>query len=268
MVGQVIAAFTSLCSLAWSLTAYHKALRASLPHKENMSYTGMALQFLWRFFIVAARVIALALFAARFKAWVFIVIASHWMTMFFWIRFMQTKFCDTRAEELGFNLVSAAIYIFCFLNLTEGHTRLRYLFYYLITFLEDAVLISVWYLLTQTKYVWYQRPAIFAVFSGYVIGILFQILYYLKAHPNNYAEDKTKAIRAWIPLMELLSTPNKPSSPVNSGSEPKEPTNVKGIGPSGEEIALNPTDRPTSPDSLKTACSGQNTPLVSRETNV
>ena len=255
VIGQMVAAFTSLCSLAWSLTAYHKALRASLPNKEDMSYAGMALQFLWRFFTVAARVIALALFAARFKQWIFVVIASHWMTMFFWIHFMQTKFCDTRIEELGFNLVSAAIYVFCFLNLIEGHTRLRYLFYYIITFLEDAALISVWYLLTQTKYVWYQNPAICTVFSGYILGISFQIIYYLKVHPNNHAEDKTKAIRARIPLSELRSGRNQPALRGNSGTELKEPIQVKGIDPSGEEVLLNSNDRLNSPESLRTLIS-------------
>ena len=71
------------------------------PKQRKYELFRMALQFLWRFFTVAARVIALALFAARFKRWVFIFVASHWMTMFCWIRFMQTKFCDTRVEELG-----------------------------------------------------------------------------------------------------------------------------------------------------------------------
>ena len=137
---------------------------------------------------------------------------------------MQTKFCDSRIEELGFNAVSAAIYIFCYLNLIEGHTRLRYLLYYIITFLEDAALISTWYLLTQTKYVWYQNPAICAVFSGYVLGIVFQMSYYVKFHPNNYAEDKTKAIRTWIPLRELRSAPNQHASEGTTGAKLQAPT--------------------------------------------
>ena len=218
VVGQAVASVTSLCSLAWSLTAYHKALRASLPNKRNMTYGGMALQFCWRFFTVAARVIALALFAARFSHWVFVVIASHWMTMFVWIRAMATDFCDTRVEELGFNLVAAAIYVFCYLNLIEGHTRLRYVFYYSVTFLEDALLISVWYMFTQTRYVWYQSPAIAAVFSGYVIGITFQVIYYLKAHPNNFPPDKSKAIRPWIPPKEILTAPRQ--KPRSEGDAP------------------------------------------------
>ena len=280
VIGQALASLTSLCSLAWSLTAYHKALRASLPTKKKMTYTGMFLQFFWRFFVVAARVIALALFAARFKAWVFVVIASHWMTMFFWIRFMETKFCDTRAEELGFNLVTAAIYIFCFLNLVEGHTRLRYLFYYIITFIEDAALITTWYLLTQTKYIWYQNPAICAVFLGYVVGMFFQVIYYLKAHPNNFVEnsdgsDQKNPIRLWIPMKELLSpSGNQTNNQNHADTELVEPTAVKGINLTTEDITLHVNDRPKSgegerPVSSASKRSGQNVPLVqNRETNV
>lgn len=270
VVGQGIASFTSLCSLAWSLTAYHKALRASLPHKNNMSYAGMALQFFWRFFVVAARVIALAMFASRFKAWVFVVIASHWVTMFIWIRIMQTSFCDTRLEEFGFNGVCAAIYIFCYLNLIEGRTRLRYLFYYIITFLEDGALISVWYLLTQTRFLWYQNPAICTVFGGYVIGITFQIVYYLKFHPNNIASDKSRAIK-WIPLKELCSGTSRPERGGNNLTELQEPAQVRPTATRNLEDSSNPTK---SPESVKTASStseitGLSTPLIrNRETNV
>ncbi len=57
---------------------------------------------------------------------------------------MQTSFCDSKPEELGFNAVAAVIYIFCYLNLVEGHTRLRYFFYYVVTFIEDGSLILTW----------------------------------------------------------------------------------------------------------------------------
>ncbi len=240
-----------------------------------MRYSGMALQFLWRFFTVAARVIALALFAARFKAWVFLIIASHWMTMFIWIRFMQTKFCDTRVEELGFNLVAAAIYVFCFLNLIEGHTRLRYFIYYCLTFVEDAGLISTWYLFSQTKYRWYQNPAICAVFIGYVLGITFQVIYYLKAHPNNFAEDKSKAIRTWIPFKELIS-PEKNKMPQEnsvSGREGKNSGNALQNGDApGERSQQNLTNVQVEiPDPAEPA--GYHTPLMqgsphSRESSV
>ena len=92
-------------------------------------------------------------------------------------------------------------------------------------------------------------------------------------HPNNHAEDKTKAIRAWIPLKELRSGRNQPAVQANSGTELKEPIQVKGIDPSGEEILLNSSDRPKSPESLHTVSSasdmrGQNSPLIHKETNV
>ena len=130
VVGQTASCVTSLFSVAYTLTAYQRALRISLNSKAKMTFCGMALHFFGQLFIIASRVLALAMFATVHRYWVFVVAGCHWMVMFVWILVQRTHFCHTKCQEFFFNLVMAIIYTFCYINLIEGHTRLRYIFYY------------------------------------------------------------------------------------------------------------------------------------------
>ena len=206
------------------MCAYHRALRFSLPSKYNMTWTGVILQFLWHFFTIGARIIAIAMFASYFKAWIFVLAGAHWCAMLVWILIQSTSFCDTKCAEFFFNVVAALVYVFCYFNLTEGHTRLRYLFYYTIVYSENAAMILVWYIFTQTLDIWYHSYAMVAVLAGFFIGIFFQVVYYLKYHPNNLPPcDKNRRIRLWVPLDELVGDQSETSelemSDMTDGSE-------------------------------------------------
>ena len=212
VIAQIASCTASLISLAWSQVAYHRSLRLSLYHKGNMSNLGSAVQFFWRAFTICSRILAMAMFASRFKYWLFVFLAVHWVLMVVWTQFMKSNFCNTKCEEFFFRLVMAAVYIFAFLNLSEGHTRLRYLFYYTLMYLENAGMIVAWYVPTSTLNLWYRIPVIAVVFGGFIFGIILQISYYLTCHPNNYLEDKEKHIkvcRSWNELMKKPELPKK-----------------------------------------------------------
>lgn len=82
---QSFSSLTSLLSLAWSLTCYQRTLRYAMPDKPQMSVGGSATLFSWHTCQVAARVLALALFANAYKQEVFIVLGGHWALMTIWI---------------------------------------------------------------------------------------------------------------------------------------------------------------------------------------
>ncbi|XP_077991539.1 XK-related protein 6-like [Glandiceps talaboti] len=176
-------ACVSLVSLAWALAAYHKALRESRDDKENISYVGIVFQMTWRLFTVAARVIALALFASIFLWAVFIIVIVHWLGMTLWLVVQKTEFCGTGVEEILFDGVIGIVYIFCFFNMKEGRTRYRMATFYCIIFVENSFLIGLWYWQKEEDYV-YTIPALFFVWGGFVIGIFCMILYYLCCHPT------------------------------------------------------------------------------------
>ena len=208
VIGQVVSCMASLFSVSWSMVAYHRALRLSLDDKRNMTFGGMALQFFWHSFIIAARVLILALFAARFSFWVAVVVGAHWVVMLIWILYQDTRFCLNRCQEFWFNIVIACVYVFTYLNLIEGHTRLRYILYYCIVYFENFVMVITWYMFEHTEATALMPAAITVVLGGFLIGILFQVIYYTCFHPNNtHPVNPAKRIHWCLSCTELLNKP-------------------------------------------------------------
>lgn len=124
--------------------SYSKSLRISLPNKVPMTYWSIAIMFFWEFFSVTARMLALALFTSAFVKYVGLVCLAHWAFMTSWIISMQTNFCNTKFEELGFNAVLGVIFIFCYFNPIDNATRYRYLAFYFFMFFENTALMALW----------------------------------------------------------------------------------------------------------------------------
>ena len=135
---------------------------------------GMAVQFLWRIHVIAARVAALALFASQFTWVIFAVCGAHWLAMFAWIISMRTTFCDNRCEELGYNAVLAIMYIFCYFNPVDSPTRYRYTFFYSFIFLENSFLLLFWWL--RAGDLWYRSAAISVHYVAFFVGIVFMVI--------------------------------------------------------------------------------------------
>ena len=194
-----------MVSLAWSPVAYHRALRRLLPDVCNMTKPGMALQFGWHFFTIGARVIAMSLFASVFTYWVFIIVVIHWGVMYIWILLQEWTFSDSQPRsQQCLNVVMAMVYVFCQVALVDGHTRMRYLVYYVIVFTENTVMILLWYTTSATMDWWYITPALITVFVGFFVGIAFQMIYYRWFHPNSCPScPDGRPIRLWVPWKKL-----------------------------------------------------------------
>ena len=154
--------------------------------------------------MVGSRILCLALFASVYGYWIFIVCGCHWFIMLVWMLWLKSNFCSSRCLEFFFNMVIAAVHVFCFVNVIEGNTRLRYLLYYTIIFSENIGLTFGWYIFAHTESIWYLEAAISIIIGGFFLGLFFQILYYVFFHPNNYPPfHRHKRIRLWIPLRDL-----------------------------------------------------------------
>ncbi|XP_070555145.1 XK-related protein 6-like [Ptychodera flava] len=222
----VTSACVSLVSLSWSLAAYHKALRESRDDKENINYGGVALQILWRLFTVAARVIALALFASVYLWAVFVIVFVHWLGMTMWLIVQKTDFCPTGAEEIIFDGVIGIVYIFCFFNMKEGKTRYRSTIYYSITFFENVALIGLWYWRREEDYV-YTYAAIAFVIGGFFLGMIFMAIYYLCLHPTGNIQCCPSRKRpARTPSFELGTMVDGPPDVVDSAAKGARKTEV------------------------------------------
>ncbi|XP_054250590.1 XK-related protein 4 [Indicator indicator] len=182
---QGLTAAASLVSLAWALASYQKALRDSRDDKKPISYMAVIIQFCWHFFTIAARVITFALFASVFQLYFGIFIVLHWCIMTFWIVHCETEFCITKWEEIVFDMVVGIIYIFSWFNVKEGRTRCRLFIYYFVILLENTALSALWYLYKAPPISdAFAIPALCVVFSSFLTGIVFMLMYYAFFHPN------------------------------------------------------------------------------------
>lgn len=178
-------AAASLVSLAWALASYQKALRDSRDDKKPISYMAVVIQFCWHFFTIAARVITFALFASVFQLYFGIFIVLHWCIMTFWIVHCETEFCITKWEEIVFDMVVGIIYIFSWFNVKEGRTRCRLFIYYFVILLENTALSALWYLYKAPQIAdAFAIPALCVVFSSFLTGVVFMLMYYAFFHPN------------------------------------------------------------------------------------
>ncbi|XP_030015400.1 XK-related protein 4 [Sphaeramia orbicularis] len=182
---QGMTAAASLVSLAWALASYQKALRESRDDKKPISYLAVIIQFCWHFFTIAARVITFALFASVFQLYFGIFIVLHWCIMTFWIVHCETDFCISKWEEIVFDMVVGIIYIFSWFNVKEGRTRCRLFIYYLVILVENAALSTLWYLYRSPHTTdAFAVPALCVIFSSFLTGVVFMLMYYAFFHPN------------------------------------------------------------------------------------
>ena len=220
---QIISLLSSWFILAYTLIGFNRVLRLSqYPKKASYgtgisSYVPVIPQLLWRLCTIAARVVALVLFATHFRAWVFLVMGIHWIMMVVGLSWQNSQYCTivdntskarpSRPLELCFRIMMGFVHIFCFLNLIEGHTRLRIFVFYLIMYAENIAITLVWYLASPAEITvqWYAMAGIAVVFITPVVGISFMVVYYMCFHPNNKQErpDHVQEIRLWVPFENL-----------------------------------------------------------------
>ncbi|XP_077412605.1 XK-related protein 4 [Vanacampus margaritifer] len=182
---QGMTAAASLVSLAWALASYQKALRESRDDKKPITYLAVVIQFCWHFFTIAARVITFALFASVFQLYFGIFIVLHWCIMTFWIVHCETDFCISKWEEIVFDMVVGIIYIFSWFNVKEGRTRCRLFIYYLVILVENAALSALWYIYRSPHPTdSFAVPALCVIFSSFLTGVVFLLMYYAFFHPN------------------------------------------------------------------------------------
>uniref|UniRef100_A0A1A8E182 XK-related protein n=1 Tax=Nothobranchius kadleci TaxID=1051664 RepID=A0A1A8E182_NOTKA len=182
---QGMTAAGSLFSLAWALASYQKALRESRDDKKPITYLGVIIQFCWHFFTIGARVVTFALFASVFQLYFGIFIVLHWCIMTFWIVHCETDFCISKWEEIVFDMVVGIIYIFSWFNVKEGRTRCRLTTYYLVILVENTALSTLWYLYRSPETTdAFAVPALCVIFSSFLTGLVFMLMYYAFFHPN------------------------------------------------------------------------------------
>lgn len=217
---QFFSIFSSLLSMGYALAGYQRCLRnqqfifcleTNKPLRRPMSWFSTIMQFLWYLFLIAPRVLAMAIFASTFRSWFFMIIFTHWLIMYSWILRLKTNYCITsesrynaREEifEKFYDFVCSFIYIFVYFNLKSGSTRYRYLIYYIIFYSENLIFSISYFLFSKETNLIYKLSMLLVVIIGFWIAITFQIVYYLYCHPSQDFRICVKDSKSCITISE------------------------------------------------------------------
>lgn len=195
---QGIAIASSLFSLAWSLCSYQRSLRYSLPAKRNLNLSATVTLFLWHLCSIAARVLAISLCASVYPMYVAAGCLAHWSLMTLWLIWQQTEACYTRCEELLFDMVLGAVYIFTFFNVKDQPTRYKYALFYTVCGVENCALIAAWFVKADSR-LWWHQPGIVAQLLLFSMSVLLMLAYYRFFHPSLSSPAGTTAAENWTP---------------------------------------------------------------------
>ncbi|XP_057336709.1 XK-related protein 6 isoform X1 [Microplitis mediator] len=199
---QLISIISSLGSMGWAMSSYHRIIRLAQGDKENINCAGQAIQFLWHFFITVSRIVSISAAAAIFTIYTTIFCFIHWFIMTLWILSKPAgviQFCRNQSrdphtpitiyERIGYHLFSAilgVVYVFTYLKPAEGATFYKHIFYYTICGIENVSACIVW-AIADYKTVLFLRYYILVIclcIVPFVLGIICMIVYYKFFHPT------------------------------------------------------------------------------------
>lgn len=138
----------------------------------------------WRMGEVTSRILCLVVFTTVYSYWIFLIIGLHGITM---LVCLCTAILDmlqeagyTRTRQNLTAIMVAYIFTFVFINFkSQENSVFKYVFYYTVMFLENAVLLIVWYLHADELYTGaFDKHVILAVSaSAFGVGIVSLIIY-------------------------------------------------------------------------------------------
>lgn len=188
LIHQLLSIISSFVSMAWSMASYHRSVRFVLETKGNISKMGTVMQFMWHFLVTVSRILSISCLASICYRSAVGGLACHWLVMTLWLCVSEkTQFCNNqKCFDIIFFSVFGLVYTFTHVNISDGKTRCKYIFFYTLCFLENIVATFVWMFLAEEimKNSYYYVPIIVLNIVPFITGIIFMITYYKVFHPS------------------------------------------------------------------------------------
>ncbi|KAM7338343.1 endoplasmic reticulum membrane adapter protein XK [Alexandromys fortis] len=199
--------------------------------------------FLWRSFEIATRVIVLVLFTSVLKIWVVPVILVNFFSFFLypWVLFWCSGSPFPENIEKALSRVGTTI-VLCFLTflyaginmfcwsavqlkidspdlISKSQNWYRLLIYYMMRFIENSVLLLLWYFFKTDIYMYVCAPLlILQLLIAYCTGILFMLVFYQFFHPCKklFSSSVSESFRSCLRCVCWSCVRRKSSEPVVS----------------------------------------------------
>uniref|UniRef100_A0A182JVS8 XK-related protein n=1 Tax=Anopheles christyi TaxID=43041 RepID=A0A182JVS8_9DIPT len=187
---QMLSIVSAMGSIAWCMASHYRCVRFARLDKRHIPWSGTIVHIAWQFSVTVARVLAIATVASVFPLQTGSACAIHALLMAIWVFFYERpRFCgDSIPQRAMLSCAFGAVFIFNYIPLQEGPTRMRYTLFYVVCFLE-TVAASVMYGLfvcnpiIQHSVLWTGLLTSFPI-ATFVIGIGLMLVFYRYCHPN------------------------------------------------------------------------------------
>ncbi|XP_050998233.1 endoplasmic reticulum membrane adapter protein XK isoform X1 [Acomys russatus] len=225
--------------------------------------------FLWRSFEIATRVIVLVLFTSVLKIWVLVIILVNFFSFFFypWILFWCSGSPFPENIEKALSRVGTTI-VLCFLTflyaginmfcwsavqleidnpdlISKSQNWYRLLIYYMVRFIENAVLLLLWYFFKTDIYMYVCAPLlILQLLIAYCTGILFMLVFYQFFHPCKrlFSSSVSESFMSCLRCVCLSCLRGKPTKTVTKTDTDFKSSTEQDVTPSTSKMSPEPTE--------------------------
>ncbi|XP_065587175.1 XK-related protein 5 [Cyrtonyx montezumae] len=181
---SAISAGLSLLSLSWALVSYSRSCCLLRPGHTCLPATALLCLLLWRTGMLASRVLALVLFTRLYSCWVLAVAGSHWVLMSFWLVALQSDIVAQPCCWRLFNVLLGAVYVFCYINVQPGSSKLRMAVFYVVMLVENTLLLLLATEFLQAE-MGHSLRVSGAAMVGSALGVAAMVVYYSLLHPKS-----------------------------------------------------------------------------------
>lgn len=176
----------SLVLFAFNLLVYARYIRLADEDSQQLNWCslGSLFFFIWRLFMLTSRILALALFASYFAPYVFVVVAIHFVASYALLWRQECEYFEGEPiKQKFFRFAIAYLHVFCFFPLEGKDTRRFGYPYYVLTLIENVVMVIWWTFVTEYGFEF--KVAMLITEGGtFLIGVLSLMLFYRYFHPS------------------------------------------------------------------------------------
>ena len=170
----------------------------SLPSRPRLSWTAYFIIIFWHFCMIMGRGTAFALFASVHGIYVFVIVGVHYAVMLYWMYKQHAHVFVKKTTDYfnpgthvcgnyGIEFIIAAFNTFFHFKIKDSEygSWESLVPFYTLTFIENTIMVLLWFFGRDLSVsIWYEYPALAAVFGTFIVGLMLMIIYYAWCQPK------------------------------------------------------------------------------------